>query len=152
MSGRLVGGKELERRLKAISNGRPVLQTIQLKAVAEAKARVARKTGHTARTIRPGSLTDRFAIVSAAGAAIFLEGGTRPHTIRPRNARSLSWPANASGRRLSGRARTNAGRRIFARVVHHPGTKPQPFLLPGAVAAVKSVGIEPIITAWNRAA
>jgi hypothetical protein len=152
VSGKLVGADKLQRRLRAVREARPLLQTIQLRAVAEAKKLVPRKTGHTARTIRPGSLTDRFAIVEAAGAAVFLEGGTRPHIIRPKNKSVLSWPANASGRRLSGRARTNSGRRIFARVVHHPGTKAQPFLVPGAVAAVKSVGIEPIIKAWNEAA
>lgn len=152
MSGKLVGADKLQRRLKAIESPRPLLQTIQLKAVAEAKALVPRKTGHTARTIRPGALTPKLAIVEAGGAAAFLELGTRPHVIRPRSKSVLSWPANASGRRLSGRARTKSGRRIFAKVVHHPGTKPQPFLIPGAVAALRSVGIEPIIKAWNEAA
>lgn len=152
MSGSLKGQRELHRRLMAVKDGRPLLRTIQLKAVAEAKSRVARKTGHTARTIAPGGLTETFTIVTASGAAPFLEFGTRPHDITPRNKRVLSWPANASGRRLSGRARTNAGRRIFARKVRHPGTKPQPFLLPGAEAAVRSVGIQNIIKSWNEAA
>ena len=152
MSGRLVGQAGLQRRLDAVGRPRPLLREVQLRAVAEAKKRVARKTGHTARTIRPGSSGPTFTIVEAQGAAVFLEFGTRPHTIRPRNKRMLSWPANASGRRLSGRARTASGRRIFARVVNHPGTKAQPFLVPGAVAAIKSVGIDSIIESWNRAA
>jgi hypothetical protein len=152
MSSRLIGADKLRRRLKALETGRPILKTIQLAAVAEAKARVARKTGHTARTIAPGALGDRYTIVQAAGAAPFLEFGTKPHVIRPRTKGVLSWPANASGRRLSGRARTSSGRRIFARVVHHPGTKPQPFLLPGAIAAVRSVGIKSVVDAWNDAA
>jgi hypothetical protein len=152
MTSRLIGADKLRRRLDAIENGRPILQTIQLRAVAEAKSLVPRKTGHTARTIAPGGIGDRYAIVQAAGAAPYLEFGTRPHIIRPRTKGMLSWPANGSGRRLSGRARTNSGRRIFARVVHHPGTKPQPFLLPGAIAAVRSVGIESIVDAWNDAA
>jgi hypothetical protein len=149
MTASLRGQKDLQRRLNAIENGRPVLRTIQLRAVAEAKKRVARKTGHTARTIAPGALTDRFTIVSASGAAPYLEFGTRPHVIRPRRASALSWTAN---KRLSGRSRTAGGRRFFAKVVHHPGTKPQPFLVPGAVAAIRSVGIESIVTEWNRAA
>lgn len=149
---KLEGQAQLIRRLNSIKKSRPLLRQIQLRATAEAKKRVARKTGHTARTIMPGALTDDHTIVTAAGAARYLERGTRPHIIRPRKAGSLSWPANASGRRLSGRARTNAGRRIFAKVVHHPGTKAQPFLLPGAIAAVKSVGIAPIVKAWNDAA
>lgn len=152
MSGELVGKEKLDRRLNAIKKPRPLLREVQLGAVAEAKKRVRRKTGHTARTIRPGGLTDSYAIVSAGGAAIFLEGGTRAHIIRPRNASVLSWPASSSGRRLSGRARTNSGRRIFAKRVNHPGTKPYPFLVPGAVAALHNVGIRAIVREWNKAA
>ena len=147
----LEGGDKLIRRLKAIEHGRPVLREVQIRAVREAKLRVARKTGHTGRTIAPGDLTDSYTIVRAAGAAVFLEHGTKPHVIRPRNRRMLSWTA---GKRLSGRNRTGsgAGQRFFARVVHHPGTKAQPFLLPGAVEALRQVGIAPIIRAWNDAA
>jgi hypothetical protein len=63
----------------------------------------------------------------------------------------LSW---TTGKRLSGRNRTGkgAGSRIFAAKVNHPGTKAQPFLLPGAVEAVRQVGVQPIIKAWNDAA
>ena len=150
MSSRLVGQEALRRRLRAIEDGRPVLQTIQLRAVAEAKKRVARKTGHTARTIAPGGSGPSFTIVQAAGAAPFLEFGTKPHVIVPRRARALAWPAAGSAR-LSGRTRTG-GRRIFARRVNHPGTRPQPFLVPAAVAAVRSVGLQPLIDAWDRAA
>jgi hypothetical protein len=150
----LKGQKELNRRLEALQKPRPLLQTVQLRAVAEAKQLHApnRKTGHTSRTIMPGQLGPTFAIVQASGAAVFLERGTRPHIIRPKTKGMLSWPASSAGRRLSGRPRTNAGPRIFARMVRHPGTKPYPFLLPGAVKAVKSVGIEPLVKAWNEAA
>lgn len=152
MSGRLEGQEALQRRLRAIGNGRPLLATVQLETVREAKERVHRKTGHTARTIRPAGLTNTTAIVEAAGAAVFLEEGTRPHIIKPKSASVLAWPASSSGRRLSGRRRTNAGPLIFAKLVHHPGNKPFPFLLPGAIAALRKVGIEPIIRAWNKAA
>jgi hypothetical protein len=159
MSSRLIGADKLRRRLRALETGRPILKTIQIKAVAEAKARVPRKTGHTARTIVPGALGDRFTIVEAAGAAVFLEGGTglygprgRKYPITPKNGGMLAWPASGSGRRLSGRARTQSGRLIFARAVMHPGIRPQPFLLPGAIAAIRSVGISSIVDAWNDAA
>lgn len=147
----LIGQEALIRRLKAIEKGRPVLREVQIRAVREAKLRVARKTGHTARTIAPGDLTDSYTIVRAAGAAPFLEFGTRPHVIRPRNKSVLSW---TQGKRLSGRNRTGrgAGARVFARVVHHPGTRKQPFLLPGAIEALHQVGVKPIIQAWNDAA
>ena len=151
MTVQVTGTKELNRRLEALAHGRPTLRDIQIRAVREAKLRVARRTGHTGRTIAPGDLTDAYTIVRAAGAAPFLEFGTKPHVIRPRRASVLSW---TQGKRLSGRNRTGrgAGARVFARVVHHPGTKAQPFLLPGAVEAVRQVGVEPIIRAWNDAA
>ncbi|MFF2612378.1 hypothetical protein [Kitasatospora sp. NPDC058046] len=40
--------------------------------------------------------------------------GTRPHIIRPRRAKALRFEVG--------------GRTVFAKVVHHPGTKPNPFL------------------------
>lgn len=146
----IIGIPALQKRLAAIGKGRPLLQDIQIRGVREAKIRVARATGFTGRTIHPGELTDHFAIVEAGGAAPFLEFGTRPHLIVPRTKRVLSW---TEGKRLSGRNRTGAGagRRIFARRVHHPGTKRQPFLVPAAVEAVRQVGVQPIIDAWNDA-
>jgi len=41
----------------------------------------------------------------------YLEFGTRPHEIRVKNAKVLS-----------------DGKRIFGKVVQHPGTEPQPFI------------------------
>jgi hypothetical protein len=43
----------------------------------------------------------------------FVLEGTAPHDIRPRNAQALHW--------------TGPGGPVFARVVHHPGTRPDPF-------------------------
>lgn len=154
----VTGTDALLRRLKAIGNGRPVLQQIQLRAIREAKLKVPRKTGNLGRSIHPGSLTPNFAIVEAtANYAAYVELGTRPHVIRPRTKSILAWPATPAGRRLSGRARTATraganGGMAFARLVHHPGTKPQPYLLPGAVEAVRQLGVQPIIDAWNDAA
>jgi phage gpG-like protein len=151
MSVTVKGDKQLIRRLEAVKRG-PVLKDIQIRAVKEAKNLVPRQTGHLGRSIMPGSLTEAFAIVEAnANYAAFVELGTRAHDIVPRNAKMLSW---TTGKRLSGRARSGkaAGQRIFAKRVRHPGTKAQPFLLPGAVEAVKQVGVEPIIKAWNDAA
>lgn len=151
MSSKLIGSAALIRRLNAIGKAQPVLRQVQIVAVKEAKQRVARKTGHTGRTITPGDLGPNFAIVQAAGAAPFLEFGTRPHTITPKRKTVLSW---TEGKRLSGRNRTGraAGGRVFAKKVRHPGTRPQPFLLPAAVEAVKQVGLQPIVDAWNSAA
>lgn len=46
--------------------------------------------------------------------APFVNDGTRPHQIRPRRAQVLRF--------------TVGGQVVFARVVNHPGTKPNPFL------------------------
>lgn len=46
--------------------------------------------------------------------AAFVNDGTAPHIIRPRRAQVLRF--------------TVGGRVVFARVVHHPGTRANPFL------------------------
>lgn len=46
--------------------------------------------------------------------AAMVNDGTRPHRIRPRTKRALRFVVN--------------GQVVFARVVNHPGTKPNPFL------------------------
>ena len=48
--------------------------------------------------------------------ALYVEFGTAPHIIRPKNAKALHWKSG--------------GNDIFAKVVHHPGTRPQPFIRP----------------------
>jgi hypothetical protein len=148
----LDGLPQLNRRLKAIGMTSGILKSIQLQAVREAKTLVPRKTGYLGRSIGPGSLTRSFAIVHAnAGYAAYVELGTKPHIIRPRNKRVLSWPAAGSAR-LSGRVRSG-GSRVFARRVNHPGTKAQPFLVPGARKALAGAGFRNIITRqWNEAA
>jgi hypothetical protein len=171
------GIPQLQRRLKAVEKaaGRDLLGRIQHKAVYNAKKDVPRKTGRLGRSIARGVLAPSFAIVKAtAGYAAYVELGTRPHDIKPRNAKVLAWPATAGGRRLSGAPTRRASRGLvrptglstgtsaigpnsgtlrFARSVHHPGTKPQPFLVPGAKDAIRDeIGAEPIIRNWNGAA
>lgn len=153
MSLTVTGIAALQRRLKAMDkvSGRPLLQKIQLDATANAKHLVRRKTGNLGRTISRGGLTDTYTIVKAtAGYAAYVELGTKPHVIRPRNRKVLAWPAG--GARLSGSAR-RGGKMAFARVVHHPGTKPYPFLVPGAQKAVKdNLGADVFVRAWDSAA
>lgn len=48
------------------------------------------------------------------GYALYHHEGTRPHIIRPKKAQALRF--------------TVAGHTVFAKVVHHPGTKPNPYL------------------------
>ncbi|MFE7530877.1 hypothetical protein ACFU7Y_34960 [Kitasatospora sp. NPDC057542] len=54
------------------------------------------------------------AIVSAHQATRFVLDGTRPHIIRPRNRRALRFEV--------------AAQVVYARLVHHPGTRPNNFL------------------------
>jgi hypothetical protein len=63
-------------------------------------------------------------IEATARHASFVEGGTPPHEIRAGRADVLRWESGGSVR--------------FARVVHHPGTSPRPFMEP-AVLKVERV-------------
>ena len=45
---------------------------------------------------------------------VFVEFGTPPHTIRAKDAKALHWKSG--------------GKDIFAKVVNHPGTRPNPFI------------------------
>jgi hypothetical protein len=85
------------------------------------------------------------------GYAQAVEFGSRPHTIEPRFKSVLSFPASKADARLSGNVR-KGGNRVFAKRVHHPGTKAHPFLTPAAEQAVRETGIDVLIQAWNDAA
>lgn len=61
--------------------------------------------------IRPTAAGFSVDIAYTAPQAEFTEKGTRPHVIRPRRAKALRF--------------VSGGRTVFARVVHHPGTKAQ---------------------------
>lgn len=52
--------------------------------------------------------------VSMPEYGFYIEFGTAPHTIVPVNAKALHWKSGGSD--------------VFAKVVHHPGTTPNPFL------------------------
>lgn len=159
MATTVTGMAALERRLKAIGDTKAQLRAIQLAAIAEAKARVPRKTGHLAASIQPGRVTNDYAIVQAhSNYARYVEEGTgiygpRKQKIVPKKANVLAWRTGAT--RLSGRSRTKGGTELagwaFARSVK--GRKATPYLIPGAKAAVKKGGFkDAIITRWNRAA
>ncbi|MFN8520724.1 MAG: hypothetical protein U0667_15315 [Chloroflexota bacterium] len=158
MSLHVQGEAELIRRLTMIGvqDGRfgpRILRRWQVLTVQKAKANVAphKRTGNLQRSIVPGpiGMTAAQVIATAAYAGI-VEGGSRAHEIRPRNARVLAWGGD---RRLSGTLRSGASPTHFARVVHHPGTKPYPFLAPAARDALGETDlVGEVITAWNDAA
>lgn len=64
------------------------------------------------RVHKRGPFTRR--IHAHAGHAAWVELGTRPHIIRPNSKKALHWP----------------GARHPVKVVHHPGTRAQPYLRP----------------------
>jgi hypothetical protein len=63
--------------------------------------------------------------------APYVEYGTRPHIIRPKNARVLAWESGFRGMTTSKggkRYYANKTSANFAAYVNHPGTKPNPFM------------------------
>lgn len=64
-------------------------------------------------------------IEATARYASFVEAGTEPHDIRPRRAAALHW--------------TDADGEHFAQLVHHPGTRPLPFVGPAVLKAERVV-------------
>ena len=159
-SEQITGIPQLQKRLAAIGDTRALLRDLQIRTTAEAKRLVPRKTGNLGRSISPGFYSAHEAIVTAhAGYAAYVEKGTKPHVIRPRNKSSLRFPAAGVSKTLGGRVRTGevrrlgAGAYVFAREVHHPGTKPEPFLLPGAQKAASGSGMKDLVVSlWNKAA
>lgn len=161
MTASLVGEEQLEARLRALaSQGKPIMGLVGLTAVREQKRLVPRKTANLARSIHLERTTPREAItVASASYARAVEFGTRPHDIRPRKARALRFPGSGTSTTLAGRVRTGSARAlgnaafVFAKAVRHPGTKAQPFMLPGARRAIALANIKGIIvSAWNKAA
>lgn len=57
--------------------------------------------------------------------AVFMEFGTRPHTITPNTARALHFWVD--------------GVEVFTDIVHHPGTEPRPYMRPGAEGAARQI-------------
>lgn len=113
-----------------------------------------------------------------AGYAAHVEFGTRPHLIRPRRKKVLFFPSqqalnrNVSAinnrgflrggqlrYRLTGNLTNRSTARFgtmayqYAMVVKHPGTRAQPYLLPGAKEALRNVGLaDQVVQTWNDAA
>jgi hypothetical protein len=136
-------------RLDAIGEPKPLLRALQLATIHEAQALVPRKTGLLQRRIIPGAVTNDHAIVKAdTPYAAPVEFGSKPHIIRPRNGKVLAW---GGARRLSGRLRSGASPTNFATIVHHPGSRPHPYLIPGAKKAAGKLK-DIIVAQWNSAA
>lgn len=94
-------------------------------------------TGETRRQIEavPGGSARGFAstVRAPAPGGEYVEKGTEPHDIFPRNARVLRF-LGGSGRisqpSPNQRIATIGGGVVYAAVVHHPGTPPRPWFAP----------------------
>ena len=91
------------------------------------------RTGNLLQSFRfaTGNLQARW--FPTAKYAPFVEFGTAPHIIRPKNKKVLSWVSGGGGGYATSRSgrryyKSTSGMRSFAMEVHHPGTKPKPFM------------------------
>ena len=87
--------------------------------VARAKVLVPVDTGRLRASIRVErrsffGLRQRWTVGSDVEYAPMVNDGTKPHIIRPKRAQVLRFKVG--------------GKTVFARVVHHPGTRARPFL------------------------
>lgn len=96
------------------------LRTVGPLVVNRAKILAPVDTGRLRASIGPAqyrrtwTLRPQVTISVGVNYAEMVHDGTRPHIIRPRNAQALRFMVG--------------GRVVYARVVHHPGTRPRPFL------------------------
>jgi hypothetical protein len=134
-----VDRRELERLIRAAPSAAG--RTMQASAVRlrkEIQRIMPRKTGDTARDtreVRKGPYDWAVAIPEVPGR--FLIEGTQPHTIVPSARKRLRF--------------TTGGGVVFARVVHHPGTKAYPFAQDAARAELPRVTAA-VVADWRRRA
>ena len=157
----IIGLNALDARLRAIASPemrRGFMGRLTLRTEAAMKRRIPRKTSTTSRSIHHGQITETKAEIIGNRNVIWLDTGTRPHIIRPVRRKALRWAAQPQGRRLSGAPRKAAQRGEFggvrfATVVHHPGTRAQPYIDASVREALtKSDLADIIIERWNGAA
>lgn len=135
------GLPELRRRVDALDDLGPLMRDLALDAIGEQKRLAPVRTGNLRRSIHLGRVTARSAeTIAGANYAGYVEFGTKPHEIRARNKRALRWKVPGGYR--------------FATRVRHPGTRKQPFMVPGAERAIAGAhGLKDKIYAlWNNAA
>lgn len=96
-------------------------------------------TGKTRMSIRRRNASAKRATVVALFTAIFIDEGTRRHTIVPRKAKGLYF--------------TDGGRTVFAKKVDHPATKAHPFRERAMAESIRRKPMaERLIKEWNSAA
>lgn len=97
--------RELEIAARQVMNRAKVLAPVDTGRL-RASIRIESRRTFTLRSV--------FTVGSDVSYAPMVHDGTRPHTIRPKHAQALRF-------RVGGRV-------VYAKVVHHPGTRARPFL------------------------
>ena len=118
------GMKELAMKMEGANRVVPpemdrALRSIGKELVKAMKSEAPKKTGelrksHQAKIYKMNRHQSRLTITSADH-GVFVREGTRPHIIRPRNAKVLSFYWDA------------VGSQVFFAFVRHPGTKPNKY-------------------------
>ena len=86
------------------------------------------RSGFLAQSIKKTVSEGKVDIKPLAPYAVFVEKGTAPHIIRPINASCLAFQVGM------------LGGMVFAKLVHHPGTKPNPFVAKTAMETKDEAG------------
>lgn len=177
----MTGYDDLQRKLKSLHDGtatKAVLLEVGQAVVRQANInlRPHDKTGNLARSIRVGNVSQSNQSVEVraggsqgVGYAQFLEYGTRPHIIRPKNKKALFFPSQRAlteragsgaviGFRKSGNVNSATMRKygnlafVHAKVVHHPGTRPVFYMTNAVKDTARGLQLNPtIVEVWNRA-
>ncbi|OHU29020.1 hypothetical protein [Mycobacteroides chelonae] len=110
--------RELNDQTRAFGHRR--MASLQRRIANQARADVPVRTGNLGRQTKEGQIgftgprTVSGSVRNDADYALYVHEPTRPHVIRPRNAKALRFQIG--------------GRTVFAMLVRHPGTKGRPFL------------------------
>ena len=99
-----------------------VVEGIGTDLIVELKRNCPVDTGRLKNSIKK-NVKGNIILISMMDYALYVEFGTAPHIIRPVNAKALHWKQRGTGPR--GGATVDD---VFAKVVYHPGTAPQPFI------------------------
>lgn len=140
MSGTLKGSAELKARLKAAgAMFKPYGREWADEYVNVARPMVPVVTGKTRMSIRRRNASAKKATVAAMFTAIFIDEGTKAHTIVPRRAKALYF--------------TSGGSSHFVPKVNHPRTKAHPFRQRAMDESIRRKPMaERLIREWNGAA
>lgn len=104
-----------------------LLESVALRLVNTMKRRAPADTGHLRASINYNIVTDSEAEFSMLDYGRYVEYGTPPHIIEPKNREALAFEPGKKARLESGGKK---GATVFAKKVNHPGTRPQPFIRP----------------------